>query len=110
MCRVQRITQCPVHLQKAYSHLGYKSGSLPNTEKACAEVISMPLFPEMRREQVVYVAETLAEVVEELTPVESISQLPQHLVRAVAEPLPGVGYRVACPAPIPFVVFIPRIW
>jgi dTDP-4-amino-4,6-dideoxygalactose transaminase len=53
----------PVHLQKAYSHLGYKSGSLPHTEKACAEVISMPLFPEMSHEQVVYAAETLAEVV-----------------------------------------------
>jgi dTDP-4-amino-4,6-dideoxygalactose transaminase len=53
----------PVHLQKAYSHLGYKSGSLPCTEMACAEVISMPLFPEMSREQVEYAAETLADVV-----------------------------------------------
>ena len=46
----------PVHLQKAYSHLGYRSGSFPHSEKACAEVISMPLFPEMSREQVVLVA------------------------------------------------------
>src|SRR5579863_1439727 len=55
----------PVHLQKAYSHLGYKSGSLPHTEKACAEVISMPLFPEMSREQVGYAAGTLAEIVDD---------------------------------------------
>src|SRR5713101_1981604 len=54
----------PVHLQRAYSHLGYKPGSLPRTEKACAEVISMPLFPEMSREQVLYAAQTLAEVVD----------------------------------------------
>jgi dTDP-4-amino-4,6-dideoxygalactose transaminase len=52
----------PVHLQKALSYLGYKPGSLPHTEKACAEVISMPLFPEMSREQVIYAAETLGEL------------------------------------------------
>ena len=54
----------PVHLQKAYSYLGYKPGSLPQTEKACAEVLSMPLYPEMTREQVLYAADTLAEIVE----------------------------------------------
>jgi len=59
----------PIHLQKAYSYLGYKSGSLPHTEKACAEVISMPLFPEMSREQEVYAAGTLAKVVDGLNPV-----------------------------------------
>jgi dTDP-4-amino-4,6-dideoxygalactose transaminase len=52
----------PVHLQKALSHLGYKPGSLPHTEKACTEVISMPLFPEMSREQVIYAADTLTEL------------------------------------------------
>ena len=59
----------PIHLEKAYSHLGYKSGSLPDTEKACAEVINMPLFPEMSREQVLYAAGTLAKVVNGLNPV-----------------------------------------
>jgi dTDP-4-amino-4,6-dideoxygalactose transaminase len=54
----------PVHLQRAYAYLGYKSGSLPYTEKACTEVISMPLFPEMSSEQVLYAAEALAEVVQ----------------------------------------------
>jgi dTDP-4-amino-4,6-dideoxygalactose transaminase len=52
----------PVHLQKAFSYLGYKPGSLPQTEKACAEVISMPLFPEMSPEQVIYAADTLSEL------------------------------------------------
>jgi len=53
----------PVHLQKAYAYLGYKPGSLPHTEKACAEVLSMPLFPEMGHNQVSYAADSLAEVV-----------------------------------------------
>jgi dTDP-4-amino-4,6-dideoxygalactose transaminase len=52
----------PVHLQKAFSHLEYKLRSLPHTEKACAEVLSMPLFPEMSRDQVLYAADALAEV------------------------------------------------
>jgi dTDP-4-amino-4,6-dideoxygalactose transaminase len=54
----------PVHLQKAYFYLGYKPGSLPHTETACAEVLSMPLYPEMTREQVLYAGDTLAEVAE----------------------------------------------
>jgi dTDP-4-amino-4,6-dideoxygalactose transaminase len=45
----------PVHLQKAYAYLG--------SEKACAEVLSMPLFPEMSRAQVFYAADTLLEAV-----------------------------------------------
>jgi dTDP-4-amino-4,6-dideoxygalactose transaminase len=50
----------PVHLQQAYAHLEYGPGSLPATERACERVLSMPLFPEMSEEQVVYAAESLA--------------------------------------------------
>ena len=57
----------PVHLQEAYAYLGYKQGSLPQTEKACAEVLSMPLFPEMSRDQVMYAADTLKQVVTSLS-------------------------------------------
>jgi dTDP-4-amino-4,6-dideoxygalactose transaminase len=52
----------PVHLQKAYDSLGYKAGSLPHTESACERAISMPLFPEMKTEQVEYAAKTLEEI------------------------------------------------
>jgi dTDP-4-amino-4,6-dideoxygalactose transaminase len=37
----------PLHLQKAYAHLGMKEGSLPVTEKAAKEILSLPLWPEM---------------------------------------------------------------
>ena len=57
----------PVHLQNAYAYLGYKRGSLPQTEKACAEVLSMPLFPEMSRDQIVYAADALKQVVTSLS-------------------------------------------
>ena len=52
----------PVHLQEAFAHLGYKEGSLPSTERACKQVLSMPLFPEMTAEQVQYAASSLSEV------------------------------------------------
>jgi dTDP-4-amino-4,6-dideoxygalactose transaminase len=53
----------PLHLQKAYAALGYQPGSFPHAERACDCVISMPLFPEMKTEQVEYAAKTLAEIV-----------------------------------------------
>jgi dTDP-4-amino-4,6-dideoxygalactose transaminase/acetyltransferase-like isoleucine patch superfamily enzyme len=37
----------PVHLQAAWSHLGYKPGDFPVTEAAAAEVLSLPMFPEL---------------------------------------------------------------
>ncbi|MEB3258503.1 MAG: DegT/DnrJ/EryC1/StrS family aminotransferase [Cyanobacteriota bacterium] len=37
----------PIHRQPAYAHLGYISGSLPHTERLCAEVLSLPIFPEL---------------------------------------------------------------
>ncbi|HZQ19568.1 MAG TPA: DegT/DnrJ/EryC1/StrS family aminotransferase [Terriglobales bacterium] len=52
----------PVHLQEAFADYGYKPESLPCTERACEQVLSMPLFPEMTEEQVTYAAHSLAEV------------------------------------------------
>jgi dTDP-4-amino-4,6-dideoxygalactose transaminase len=52
----------PVHLQEAFSYLGQGAGSLPFTEHACEQALSMPLFPEMTEEQVSYTAACLAEV------------------------------------------------
>jgi len=53
----------PIHLQEGLKRLGYKEGSLPQTERACQRVFSLPLFPEMTIEQVSYAASCLAEIV-----------------------------------------------
>lgn len=53
----------PVHLQKAYASLGYKAGSLPNTEWVCDRAISMPVFPEMTAQQAEFAATALGEIV-----------------------------------------------
>jgi len=42
----------PHHLQPALANLGYRQGSLPQTEKVCREAIALPLYPEMS-EQIV---------------------------------------------------------
>jgi len=53
----------PIHLQPAYSSLGYPMGTFPNAERACERVLSLPLFPSMTAEQVNYVANAVLEVV-----------------------------------------------
>jgi dTDP-3-amino-3,4,6-trideoxy-alpha-D-glucose transaminase len=42
----------PVHLQSAYTDLGYAPGSMPAAERAAAEVLSLPLFVGMTEVQV----------------------------------------------------------
>ena len=41
----------PLHLQKAYSSMGYKKGDFPVCEKAAAEILSLPMFPQLAVEQ-----------------------------------------------------------
>jgi len=41
----------PIHRQPAYAELGYGPGSLPVTERLCAEVLSLPIFPELAEAQ-----------------------------------------------------------
>jgi dTDP-4-amino-4,6-dideoxygalactose transaminase len=41
-----------VHLQGAYAHLGYEPGSCPNAETAAAQVLSLPVFPQLSAREV----------------------------------------------------------
>lgn len=49
----------PLHLQPAYQDLGYQAGQLPVAERACHQVLSLPMFPEMTLEQQEQVAYSL---------------------------------------------------
>jgi dTDP-4-amino-4,6-dideoxygalactose transaminase len=51
----------PVHLQPAYSDLGYGPGDFPVAERAAREVLSLPMYPELRPDQVEAVAEHVSE-------------------------------------------------
>lgn len=53
----------PVHLQKAYSHLGYRAGDFPVTEKLATEFLSLPIYPELTPEKIGEVATQLERAV-----------------------------------------------
>ena len=42
----------PAHLQRAYSELGYRKGDFPESERAAAEVLSLPMYPELPDEAI----------------------------------------------------------
>ncbi|HSV74664.1 MAG TPA: DegT/DnrJ/EryC1/StrS family aminotransferase [Chthonomonadales bacterium] len=50
----------PLHVQKAYAHLGYREGDFPEAERAAREVLSIPVHPGISEEQISYVAEIIA--------------------------------------------------
>ena len=56
----------PLHLQKAYESLGYKAGDFPVTERIAEEIVSLPMFPQLTKEQA-------ARVVDEICKFEAAS-------------------------------------
>jgi dTDP-4-amino-4,6-dideoxygalactose transaminase len=49
----------PLHLQECFTYLGHKEGDFPESERACREVLALPVYPELAKEQVEYVAKEL---------------------------------------------------
>ncbi len=46
----------PVHLQEAYHFLGLKRGCFPVAESCALEFVSLPMFPELSKQQIDYVS------------------------------------------------------
>jgi dTDP-4-amino-4,6-dideoxygalactose transaminase len=57
----------PLHLQKAYQHLGYTNGDFPVTERVAKEILSLPMFPQLERSQQDEVVEKVQEFVSSKT-------------------------------------------
>jgi dTDP-4-amino-4,6-dideoxygalactose transaminase len=53
----------PLHMQKAFSSYGYKKGDLQLSETLADQVISLPMYPELREDQVKQVAAAVTEIV-----------------------------------------------
>jgi dTDP-4-amino-4,6-dideoxygalactose transaminase len=51
----------PLHLQPAFSYLGYKEGQFPHSEAASREALSLPIYPELKEEQQAQVVRAIAE-------------------------------------------------
>lgn len=52
----------PLHLTKAYEYLGCKKGDFPVIESICNKIISLPMFPEITDDEIVYVCSNLREI------------------------------------------------
>jgi len=53
----------PLHLQKAYSSLGHTIGDFPVSERAAAEILSLPMYSGLDYEQQIRIAEQVTELV-----------------------------------------------
>jgi len=52
----------PIHLQKAYAYLNYRTGDLPVTEALCERCLSLPIYPELSKENISRVASVLLDL------------------------------------------------
>ena len=51
----------PIHLQEAYGYLNYKKGSFPVAEEYAGEILSLPMFPELKEEEISLVVQSIKE-------------------------------------------------
>jgi len=50
----------PLHQQECFAYLGYKTGAFPESERAANETVAVPVYPELTKDQIAYVVESIA--------------------------------------------------
>ena len=50
----------PLHMQECYRHLKHRESDFPESERAAAETLALPIYPELSDEQAAYVVESIA--------------------------------------------------
>src|ERR1700689_1348161 len=67
----------PLHMQKAYANYGYKLGDFPVTERIAAEIVSLPMFPQLTETQQRRVVENVKEFASKVTGKQDALREPQ---------------------------------
>jgi dTDP-4-amino-4,6-dideoxygalactose transaminase len=49
----------PIHLQKSMEYLGYKQGDFPVTEDVVSNILSLPMYAELKDEEIEYVVSSI---------------------------------------------------
>jgi dTDP-4-amino-4,6-dideoxygalactose transaminase len=49
----------PLHLQECFNYLGHREGDFPESEKACRDVLALPIYPELAEKEIEHVAQEL---------------------------------------------------
>jgi dTDP-4-amino-4,6-dideoxygalactose transaminase len=57
----------PLHLQDAFKKLGYKKGAFPISEQVANEVLSLPMYPELTTDDIIYVAKTITDIMAKIS-------------------------------------------
>ena len=53
-----------LHIQDCFKYLGHQEGDFPVTEKLCSDILAIPIYPELNREQQDYVVATIKSILE----------------------------------------------
>jgi dTDP-4-amino-4,6-dideoxygalactose transaminase len=78
----------PLHLQRAYTALGYASGDFPVSEKCASQIVSLPMYPQLTEEQQTRVADAILKLLQAELLAEHVGPRPAHLPQA--SPLPNL--------------------
>ncbi len=54
----------PCHLQPAYKYLNYQFGDFPNAEALCSQIISLPMYPGLKSDQIKLVCQKISSIIE----------------------------------------------
>jgi dTDP-4-amino-4,6-dideoxygalactose transaminase len=85
----------PLHLQRAYSSLGYRQGDFPVSEEIAAEILSLPMYSHLRLDQQRQIAQGVREFVSSNPQVLSSPRSSTH--SQINSPFPLAGLGSPCP-------------
>jgi dTDP-4-amino-4,6-dideoxygalactose transaminase len=75
----------PMHLQECFAYLGHTAGAFPESERAAAETLALPIQPELSEAQARYVVERISSFVSAHTNTRSISEFVKAESRVAVE-------------------------